>query len=368
MRKPRNTDSSTTSLYHLRFLLGDWVADFSDEEKTCLRHLLFVATRALIIEIIDYAITPRGLEVLVKVPPRATTEKLRPRQLLHLMSLLRGDSKALLLAHGLEHPVPRLRASYTAQIERQRAICCDLSVFGKLFAQSYARWWKTRHPGKLLVWRGRFWSQLLPNTRAATIATSAVILETLRSHGISPAAYPWRAVACPPPAPPKSIRAIPEFQPAPGGPHFKSSTRQPAKRKGSPSPATIPSLKEQILALLPQGHTQAAIAAMLGCTRAYVCLVKIKSTNGKVPAIRGRKRLPPAVALNRQQAATLREALTTKSPGDFDLPTGGYSQPWNRLNVARLCRVLFGHRSRSSNLDALLVSWKVIRPPRTHRG
>lgn len=369
MRKSRISDPSTTSVYHLRFLVGDWVPDLSDEEKAQLRHLFFTVARALLIEIIDYAITPRGLEVIAKVPPHANAGKLSPRQLLHLISLLMGDFQFRSLAHGLDHPVPRLRATYAARIERHRAICCDLSAFGKILAQSYARWWKVRNPGKPLVWRDRFWSQLLPNTRPATIATSsAAILETLRAHGIRPANYPWCAAACPPPKPPKSIRAIPEFHPAPGAAHFTTGVRRSAGSKDPGDTANDSGLRKKILALLPEGHPQVAIAAKLGCSRAYVSLVKIQAATGEVPAKPrlkpGPKRLPPPVDLNRKQTAMLREALTTKLPPDFGLLAGGFSQPWNRLNAARLCRVLFGMRACPANLDALLAAWKITRPTR----
>ena len=368
MRKARECNPTTTSVYHLRFLVGDWVPDLSDEEKSHLRDLFFTVARALLIEIIDYAITPRGLEVIAKVPPHTHAGKLRSSQLLHLISLLMSDYQFRSLSQGLDHPVPRLRASYAARVEQHRGICCDLSAFGKILAQSFARWWKIRNPGKQLVWRDRFWSQLLTNRRADTIAASAAIQDTLRAHGIRPADYPWHAAVCPPPEPQRSIRAIPEFHPAPETARYTTGVRKSTDRRIPRAASKGSSIKERILKLLPEGHTQTVIAAKVGCSRAYVSMVKIQVETGEIPA-KTRPKLPPKplpapAVLSRKQTAVLREALTTKLPRDFELPAGGFSQPWNRINAALLCRTLFGMRLRPSNLDALLVAWKITYPTR----
>lgn len=371
MRRPRVTKPQLTSLYQIRFRPGDGIAELSDVEKDHLRHLLFSVSQALFVGVEDYAITSRGLDVILKVPKKETADRLSDAQILHLMGFMRGEALLHTIAHGLSHPVPRLRLVYSDQLGKHRKMCCDLSSFGKILAKTFSCWWKIRHPGNASFWRERFSTLLLENALPETISTArSVLRQKLVDLGIEPDRYPWCGISTPAPAHPGSVRSAHGFHlPASSEKNFrvrktdrKASGKTPVSRR-----AVRPNLKERINVLLGTGLAQSAIAAKVDCSRPYVSLVRIERESGKLPGKAGRKPLPDAAHLTRKQAQTLRDALNTRIPPDFGLSSGGFNRPWNRVNIYVLCRRLFGLSVSRDYLDALLVSWRMISLPQPRR-
>jgi len=373
MRRPRETKPQVTSLYQIRFRPGDWIAELSDVEKDHLRHLLFSVSQALFVSVEDYTITSCGLDVILKIPKKETADRLSDAQILHLMGFMRGEALLHTIAHGLSHPVPRLRLVYSDQLGKHRKMCCDLSSFGKILAQTFSCWWKIRHPGNTSFWKERFSTLLLKNSLPKTISTArSVLQQKLIDQGIEPDRYPWCGISTPAPAHPGTVRSAHGFHLPPSSEkNFRvtKTDRKASRKKPVSRRAVRPHLKERIIALLDTDLTQSTIAAKVDCSRAYVSLVRIEREreSEKLPCKVGRKPLPDAAHLTRKQAQTLRNALNTKIPPDFGLRSGGFNRPWNRVNIYVLCRRLFGLSVGRDYLDALLVSWRMISLPQPQR-
>jgi hypothetical protein len=88
-----------------------------------------------------------------------------------------------------------------------------------------------------------------------------------------------------------------------------------------------------------------------------------KSVFTEVDRSKGLPAAPPTLKklFSPEQEVLLKKTIATKSPGDFGLDSGGFSQPWNVFNVALLCRQLFDKLPDKHQLRRQLIEWRVMR-------